>query len=104
MPDKTILSSVFVDSMDGSLDVVRARWEELAELYDLDTNSVFWMLLNSLVIVAADKETPPATMDVYLRHMGLHRHSLLNLYRDECRIIQKSESVNRSHHETTRMQ
>lgn len=93
MADNTAYpGSVFIDSMDGSLDAVRARWDELTELYNLDANSIFWMLLNSLVIVGAEKEAPPASMDVYLRHMGLHRHSLLNLYREQLRHQQLREN------------
>lgn len=75
------LSPEFIHSMEGNLDALRTRWESLEHVYDLEANPVFWMLLNSLVMVAAEKGAPPATIDIYLRHMGLHRDSLLNLYR-----------------------
>ena len=75
------LSPEFINSMEGNLAVLRTRWEALEELYGLEANPVFWMLLNSLVMVAAEKGAPPATIDIYLRHMELHRDSLLNLYR-----------------------
>lgn len=75
------LSHEFIHSMEGNLDAFRTRWETLEQVYGLDANPVFWMLLNSLVMVAAEKGAPPATIDIYLRHMELHRDSLLNLYR-----------------------
>jgi len=81
--DERGLSEEFIHSMEGSLDAVRDRWDSLAEFYNLEDSPVFWMLLNSLVIVAAEKETAPSTIDTYLRHMALHRHSLLNLYREQ---------------------
>ena len=77
----TELSHEFINSMEGNLTALRERWESLELAYGLEANPIFWMLLNSLVIIAAEKEAPPATIDVYLRHMGLHRNSLLNLYR-----------------------
>lgn len=77
------LSSEFIDSMDGSLDAVRARWDKLVELHGLDANAIFWMLLNSLVMVGAENDTPPSTMSVYLRHLDQHHASILNLYRDQ---------------------
>lgn len=75
------LSDEFIHSMEGNLEATRTRWETLEQVYGLDANPVFWMLLNSLVMVAAEKGAPPETIDIYLRHMERHRDSLLNLYR-----------------------
>mgnify|MGYP000114418646 CR=1 FL=1 len=75
------LSHEFIHSMEGNLEALRTRWETLEEVYGLDANPVFWMLLNSLVMVAAEKGAPPETIDIYLRHMERNRNSLLNLYR-----------------------
>jgi len=72
----------FAYLMNAAIRRVRSTWDIATEQCELGPSDTYFLVLNALQFVAAEKHVPVPSMDTYLRYMANNPDSYLNMLRN----------------------